>query len=52
MRLPATIALVGLALLGLLVVYDISMLLYDRFLFAALLIYANRIKPRMRFLHR
>ena len=39
-------------MLGLLVAYDISMLLYDRFLFAALLIYANRIKPRMRFLHR
>ena len=39
-------------LLGLLVIYNISMLLYDRFLFAALLIYANRIKPRMRFLHR
>ena len=38
-------------LIGLLVVYDISMLLYDRFLFAALMIYANRIKPRIRFLH-
>ena len=39
-------------LLGLLIIYDISMLLYDRLLFAALIIYANRIKPKLRFLRR
>ena len=39
-------------LLGSLVIFDISMLLYDRLLFTALLIYANRIKPKLRFLHR
>ena len=39
-------------LLGLIIVYDISMLLYDRLLFASLFIYANRIKPKLRFLRR
>ena len=39
-------------LIGLLIVYDISMLMYDRLLFAALMIYANRIKPKLRFLRR
>ena len=39
-------------LFGLLVIFDISMLLYDRLLFAALMIYANRIKPKLGFLKR
>ena len=39
-------------LIGLLIIYDISMLMYDRLLFAALMIYANRIKPKLRFLRR
>ena len=39
-------------LLGLLVVYDVSMLLYDRLMMAALMIYANRIRPQLRFLKR
>ena len=39
-------------LIGLLVAFDVSMLLYDRLLVGALLIYANRIKPRLRFLRR
>lgn len=39
-------------LIGLLIIYDISMFLYDRLLFAALFIYANRIKPKLRFLKR
>ena len=38
-------------LICLLIVFDISMLLYDRLLFSALIIYANRIKPKFRFLH-
>ena len=41
-----------LLLLGLLVVYDVSMLLYDRLMMAALMIYANRIRPQLRFLKR
>ena len=41
-----------LLLIGMLVVYDISMLLYDRLLMAALMIYANRIRPKLRFLRR
>ncbi len=41
-----------LLLIGMLVVYDISMLLYDRLLMAALMIYANRIRPKFRFLRK
>lgn len=37
-------------LIVMLVVYNISMLLFDRFLVAALMIYANRIRPRLHFL--
>ena len=39
-------------LIGLLVIYDISMFLYDRMLIAALMIYANRIRPRFRVLRK
>ena len=39
-------------LIGLLVVYVFSMMLYDRLLIAALMLYANRIRPKFRFLKR
>ena len=41
-----------LMLIGLLVIYDISMFLYDRMLIAMLMIYANRVRPRFRFLRK
>ena len=34
---------------GFVVIYDLCMLLYDRLLFTALMIYANRIRPKLRF---
>ena len=37
-------------LFALLAVFDICMLMYDRLLFFALMIYANRIKPKLKFL--
>ncbi len=39
-------------LIGLLAIYDISMFLYDRMLIGMLMIYANRIRPRFRFLRK
>ena len=39
-------------LICLLILYDICMLLYDRLLITALMIYANRIRPKFRFLRK